>query len=207
MGAIGTDDRSTQMKRRTFLMSAGAAIGATGLLGAGCSTTTTGPDATIDRAARRREIDSGADAALTRLYSSTRGAKELGDRAQGILIFPRVLSGGLVVGGEYGDGVLRSGGRAAGYYRVVGGSFGWQIGAQSQAIVLMFLTQDALERFRNSSGWTIGADATVSVAHVGATGEIDSNTVKQSIVGFALTNVGLYAGVKLDGSKITRLDL
>jgi lipid-binding SYLF domain-containing protein len=102
---------------------------------------------------------------------------------------------------------LRSGGRADGYYRVVGGSFGWQAGAQSQAIVLMFLTQEALDRFRKSSGWTIGADATVSVANVGATGEIDSNTVKQSIVGFALTNVGLYAGVKLDGSKITRLDL
>jgi lipid-binding SYLF domain-containing protein len=195
------------MERRIFLITAGAAIGASALLGTGCSTTTTGPETTVDRGTRRREIDSGADATLTRLYSGTRGAKELADRAQGILIFPRVLSGGLVVGGEYGDGVLRSGGRAVGYYRVVGGSFGWQIGAQSQAIVLMFLTQEALERFRNSSGWTIGADATVSVARVGATGEIDSNTVRQSIVGFALTNVGLYAGVKLDGSKITRLDL
>jgi lipid-binding SYLF domain-containing protein len=193
------------MKRRAFLMTVGSAIGATGLLTAGC--TTTRPDAPTDRAARRREIDSGADETLTRLYSNTRGSRELADRARGILIFPRVLSAGLVVGGEYGDGVLRTGGRPAGYYRLVGGSFGWQIGAQSQAIVLMFLTQDALDRFRNSSGWTVGADATVSVAKVGATGDIDTNTVKQSIVGFALTNVGLYAGVKLDGSKITRLDL
>ena len=193
------------MRRRTFLITAGAAIAATGVLQTGC--TVTRPDTPEDRASRRREIDSGADAALTRLYGSARGAKELAGRAQGILIFPRVVSGGLIVGGEYGDGVLRSGGRPDGYYRVVGGSFGWQIGAQSQAIVLMFLTQEALDRFRRSSGWTIGADATVSVANVGATGEIDSNTIKQSIVGFALTNVGLYAGVKLDGSKITRLDL
>jgi lipid-binding SYLF domain-containing protein len=190
------------MKRRTFLVTAGAA---TGLLAAGC--TTTRPDAPSDRAAKRREIDSGADETLTRLYSTARGSRELADRARGILIFPRVLSAGLVVGGEYGDGVLRTGGRAAGYYRVVGGSFGWQIGAQSQAIVLMFLTQDALDRFRNSNGWTVGADATVSVAKVGASGDIDSNTVKQSVVGFALTNVGLYAGVKLDGSKITRIDI
>jgi lipid-binding SYLF domain-containing protein len=195
------------MKRRIFLMRAGVAIGAAGLLAAGCSTTTTKSDAPEDRAARRREIDAGADATLTRLYSTARGAKELADRAQGILIFPRVLSAGLVVGGEYGDGVLRSGGRALGYYRVAGGSFGFQIGAQSQAIVLMFLTQEALDHFRNSKGWTVGADATVSVARVGATGEIDSNTVKQTIVGFALTNVGLYAGLKLEGSKITRLDM
>jgi lipid-binding SYLF domain-containing protein len=193
------------MKRRAFLMTAGSAIGATGLLIAGC--TTTRPDAPTDRAARRREIDSGADETLTRLYSNARGSRELADRARGMLIFPRVLSAGLVVGGEYGDGVLRTGGRPAGYYRLVGGSFGWQIGAQSQAIVLMFLTQDALDRFRNSNGWTVGADATVSVARVGASGDIDTNTVRQSVVGFALTNVGLYAGVKLDGSKITRLDL
>jgi lipid-binding SYLF domain-containing protein len=192
------------MKRRTFLASAGAA---TGLLAAGCSTTTTRSEAPTDRAAKRREIDSAADETLTRLYSNARGSRELAERARGILIFPRVLSAGLVVGGEYGEGVLRTGGRPAGYYRLVGGSFGWQIGAQSQAIVLMFLTQDALDRFRNSSGWTIGADATVSVAKVGATGDIDSNTIKQSVVGFALTNVGLYAGIKLDGSKITRIDL
>jgi len=195
------------MQRRAFLITAGAALGASGLLAAGCSTTVTKSDAPEDRVARRHEIDSGADATLTRLYSTARGSRELAERAQGLLIFPRVISGGLVVGGEYGDGVLRSSGRAAGYYRVVGGSFGWQIGAQSQAIVLMFLTQEALERFRNSKGWTIGADATVSVARVGAAGEIDTNTARQSIVGFALTNVGLYAGVKLDGSKITRLDL
>ena len=193
------------MKRREFLIT--AAMGATGVLAAGCSTTVTRPEAADNRVARRREIDSGADGALTRLYSTARGSRELGERAQGILIFPRVLSGGLGIGGEYGDGVLRTGGRTSGYYRLVGGSFGWQIGAQSQAIVLMFLTQDALERFRNSSGWTVGADASVSVARVGATGEVDSNTVKQSIVGFALTNVGLYAGLKLEGSKITRLDL
>ena len=192
------------MNRRTFLTT--AAIGASTLLAAaGC--TVTRPDAPADRDARRREIDSGADGALNRLYTQARGSQELASRAQAVLIFPRVLSAGLGVGGEYGDGVLRSGGQATGYYRVIGGSFGWQIGAQSQAIVLMFLTQDALAGFRRTNGWTIGADASVAVAKLGATGDIDSNTVKQSIVGFALTNAGLYAGVKLDGSKITRIDL
>jgi lipid-binding SYLF domain-containing protein len=193
------------MKRRTFLIRAAAVIGGTGLAVTGC--TTTRPDTPEDRTARRREIDSGADATLTRLYSNAKGAKELAGRAQGILIFPRVVSAGLVVGGEYGDGVLRTGGREAGYYRLVGGSLGWQAGAQSQAIVLMFLTQQALDQFRKSSGWTAGVDASVAVANVGASGDIDTNTAKQAIVGFALTNAGLYAGLKIDGSKITRLDV
>ncbi|MGZ5165266.1 MAG: BPSL1445 family SYLF domain-containing lipoprotein [Vulcanimicrobiaceae bacterium] len=195
------------MERRAFLITAGAAISATGLLGAGCSTTTTKPDAPVDREAKKREINSAADETLTRLYSTARGSKELAGKAQGILIFPRVLAAGLVVGGEFGDGVLRTSGRPVAYYRLVGASFGFQIGAESRAIVLMFLTQEALDRFRKSSGWTIGADATVSVATVGASGEIDTNTVRHSIVAFALTNVGLYAGLKLDGSKITALDL
>jgi lipid-binding SYLF domain-containing protein len=192
------------MDRRTFLI-ASPALGAAGVLLAGC--TVTKPDAGEDRAAKRREIESGADATLTRLYSTARGSKELADRAQGLLIFPRVISGGLVVGAEYGDGVLRTGGRTAGFYRIVGASLGFQIGAQSRSLVLMFLTQDALDRFRKSSGWTVGADATVAVATVGASGEIDTNTIKQSVVAFALTNVGIYAGVKLEGAKITPLDV
>jgi lipid-binding SYLF domain-containing protein len=187
-------------------MTAAAAIGSAGLVMAGC--TTTRPNTPEDSAAKRREIDNGADAALSRLYANAKSSKELAQRAEGILIFPRLISGGLVVGGEYGDGVLRArGNRAAGYYRLVGGSLGWQAGAQSQAVVLMFMTKEALDRFRNSNGWTAGADATVSVANVGATGDIDTNTARQAVIGFALTNVGLFAGLKIDGAKITRLDI
>ena len=191
------------MNRRNFILMTGAALGA-GVLGA-C--TTTSPNGANDRVAKRQEIDSGADGALQRLYANARGSRELADRAAGILIFPRVLSAGLGVGGEFGDGVLRTPVRPEGYYRLVGGSIGWQIGGQSQAIVLMFMTKDALERFRRSKGWTVGADASVAVAKVGATGEIDTNTVKQSIIGFAVTNAGLYAGAKLEGAKVTRIDV
>ena len=193
------------MNRRIFLLNTGVALAASGLALSGCSTT--GPDAPTDRTAKRGEIDSAADGAMTRLYASARGSKELASRARGILIFPRVLSGGFGVGGEFGDGVLRTGGSPAGYYRLISGSFGWQIGAQSQAIILMFLNQASLDKFRASSGWTVGADASVAVARIGATGDIDTNTAQQAVVGFALTNAGLYAGAKLDGGKITRLDL
>lgn len=199
------------MKRRTFL-SAGSAglVGISGLsLGAlslaGC--TTTGPDATSDKAAKRREIDAGATDTLNRLYSSVRGSQELANRARGILVFPKLLSAGFVVGGEYGDGVLRSGGANRGYYRAISGSIGWQIGAQSKAFVLMFMTQDAYQKFVNSSGWTAGADATVALATIGANGQLDTNTAQQPIVGFALTNAGLMAGLSLEGTKISKLDI
>ncbi|WP_354686322.1 YSC84-related protein [Cupriavidus necator] len=193
------------MKRRTFLSaSAGLALGSVAV--GAC--TTTKPDAPpSDKAARRRELDSGVDATLQRLYGSVNGSRDLANRARGILVFPRTLQAGLIVGGEYGDGALRSGGATRGYYRLISGSVGWQIGAQSKSVILMFLTQEAYEKFLRSEGWTAGVDATVAVAKVGASGVLDTNTAQQPIVGFVLTNAGLMAGLSFEGSKISKLDL
>ena len=120
---------------------------------------------------------------------------------------PSVLSASFVVGAEHGKGVLRVGGSNAGYFSTTGGSIGFQAGAQSKAIVLLFMTDDALQKIRNSNGWTEGADATGAVANIGANGNIDSNTVRQPIVGFVMNNAGLMAGVSIDGTKIAKLDL
>jgi len=192
------------MKRRTFLV-AGTSL-ALGSVALGACTTT-GTEAKDDKAARRRELDAGANGTLNKLYGSVKGSHDLAAKARGILVFPTTLSAGFIVGGEYGDGVLRSGGATHGFYRIVAGSVGWQIGAQSKSIVLMFLTQDAYDKFVHSSGWTAGVDATVALATVGANGVLDTNTAQQPIVGFVMTNAGLMAGVSLEGSKITKLDL
>lgn len=60
-----------------------------------------------------------------------------------VLVFPSVLAAGFGVGGQYGEGSLRVGGRTVGYYSTATGSVGLQIGAQSKAIVFLFMTQDA----------------------------------------------------------------
>lgn len=199
------------MERRAFLNASaglGLAIAGSGVLLGACTTTRdSASDTPSDRAGRRREIDTGVDATLNRLYSSVSGSRELGSRARGILVFPRTLSAGFFVGGEYGDGALRVGNQNRGYYRTVSGSLGWQIGAQSKAIILMFMTQEALDKFVASDGWQAGVDATVAVAKVGANGVLDTNTIKQPVVGFALTNAGLMAGLSLEGTKITKLNL
>ncbi|MGO4153661.1 BPSL1445 family SYLF domain-containing lipoprotein [Cupriavidus sp. YAF13] len=192
------------MERRSFLtVGAGLVVASSGLLGA-CTTT---PDAPTDKAAKRREIDGGVDGTLNKLYETAKGSRELANRARGILVFPNVLSAGFVVGGEYGDGALRAGGANRGYYRIISGSVGWQIGAQSKAIILMFMTQEALDKFVASSGWTAGVDATVALAKIGANGTLDTNTAQQPVVGFVVTNAGLMAGVSLEGSKISKLDI
>lgn len=167
-------------------------------------TTTLAPEQKSS-AEQRQDINSLSDAALERLYQNAPESRDLVRRAKGVLIFPKVLSASFIVGGEHGDGVLRVNGQNQGYYSTTSGSIGFQAGAQSKAIIMLFMTQEALDHFRNSNGWTVGADATVAVANIGANGQIDSNTINEPIVAFAMTNAGLAAGVSLNGTKIERI--
>ena len=82
-----------------------------------------------------------------------------------------------------------------------------QAGAASQAVFLLFMTDEALNRFKASNGWTIGADASVTLLNVGASAQVTTNTAQQAVVGYVLSNSGLMAGVSLDGTRIVPLKL
>lgn len=167
--------------------------------------TTTSPDGRTAVASSTTAIDTQTDATLVRLYSDVPGAREIGAKAKGILVFPAVVGGSFVVGAEYGRGVLRSSDAARRYYSAAIGSVGWQAGAQSKAIVYMFTTTEALDKFRNSKGWTAGVDATVAVANVGANGTVDTASMHQPVVSFVMANAGLEVGASVQGMKITEL--
>lgn len=196
------------MKNKSFVLGrTGAALAISFAALGFTACTTTLPNQNATPAEQRAEINNHADSTLTRLYQTAPGSRDLVDRAQGVLIFPEAVSGSFIVGAEHGKGVLRVGGQNAGYYSTSSGSIGLQAGAQSRAIVILFMTQQALNDFRKSSGWTAGVDASVAVATVGANGRVDTSTIKEPVVAFALTNAGLMAGVSLEGSKIERIDL
>jgi lipid-binding SYLF domain-containing protein len=196
-------NKRTSHIMRTLLIS--AAIAGSGMLIAGC--TATGHTNKATAAEQRAEIQAGFDATLTRLYAAAPESRELAQKAKGILIFPSVVGASFVVGAEYGKGELRVDGQHAGYFSTGGGSIGFQAGAQSQATVLLFMSQEALDNFRKSNGWTVGADANVAIATVGVNGRIDSATVNKPVIGFVLNNAGLAAGVSLQGDKIQKIDL
>ncbi|MBB3260194.1 lipid-binding SYLF domain-containing protein [Paraburkholderia bannensis] len=194
------------MNRRQFL-AAGAAgvVTFTGL--AACTMTPTTAGSSEENLHARREIDASVDGALTRLYSTVKGSRELLSKARAVLVFPEVIGAGIGVGGQYGKGALRAGGRSVGYFSTTAGSLGFQLGAQSRAVFYAFMTQGAYDRFRNSSGWAAGADGTVALVKMGANGTIDTTTAVNPIEAIVLTNAGLMAGVSLEGSKVSRLDI
>ena len=152
------------------------------------------------------EIDAGANQAIERLYKESSAAKELGAKASGILIFPDITKGGLIIGGEYGEGVLRVADASQGYYSSTSGSIGLQIGISSRSLVIMFMTDEALKKFTGSDGWEAGVDADVTVVDTGATGSVDTTTVKDPVIGFNFGEEGLMAGVSVEGTKVSKLD-
>jgi lipid-binding SYLF domain-containing protein len=174
------------------------------VLVAGCSTTSPGRG---DPAAQRKSIDAGVDNALATLYRQEPSARELVERAKAVLVFPAVVEAGFVLGASRGDGALRMNGRTVSYHRTTAGTFGLQAGAQSTAVFLLFMTDDALKKFQDSRGWTTGVDANVTLLTAGANARVTTATVQQPVIGFVLANQGLMAGVSIDGTRITRLNL
>ncbi|MFL9931413.1 YSC84-related protein [Paraburkholderia sp. RL18-103-BIB-C] len=156
---------------------------------------------------KRRAIDAKVHGTLSKLYANVRGSRELVDKANGVLVFPSVIKVGFVAGGEYGEGALRVGGKSVGYYSTVSGSFGLQAGAQSKAVIFLFMTHDALNSFRRSKGWSVGGEGSVALLKVGANGAIDTTTATAPVNAIVLTNAGLMGDVSLSGTKVSRLKI
>ncbi|WP_049020373.1 BPSL1445 family SYLF domain-containing lipoprotein [Burkholderia cenocepacia] len=195
------------MQKRNLVLKAAAALIVGSLALTGCTTTPDKPDNAATNASKRQSIDASVDATLSRMYSTVKGSRELVAKSRGVLVFPEVIQAGFIVGGQSGNGALRVGGSTVGYYNTSSLSVGLQAGAQSKAVVFLFMTQDALDSFRKSDGWSAGADASVAVVKVGANGAVDSNTATAPIQVVVLTNAGLMGDVSINGTKVTKLKI
>jgi lipid-binding SYLF domain-containing protein len=167
-----------------------------GLALASCSTTSS----------ERADIDASARTALSELFRTTPAAKSLADSSAGVLVFPSVTQGGLIVGGQYGQGVMFKGGRSDGYYNIAGGSLGLQAGAETFSQAYFFTTPAALKTFEDTKGFEVGAGLDFAVADIGTSGDISSSTLQKPLIVFVWGQQGLMAGVKVEGQKITRLE-
>ena len=134
-----------------------------------------------------------------------KGGKEFLASAKGVLVFPSVLKAGIGIGGEYGEGALRIDGKTVDYYSTAAASIGFQLGAQSKRVILVFMQEDALKKFRESAGWEAGVDGSVALVELGAGGSIDTATIRDPIVGFVFGNKGLMYNLTLEGSKYTKI--
>ncbi len=158
------------------------------------------------RAASARQISSDADRALRTLYAIQPKARELGKTATAILIFPRIVKAGLMIGAQSGNGVLRVGGKTTGYYNISAASFGFQAGAQTFSYAMFFMNASAVGYLQKSDGWSVGSGPSVVIVDKGAAASITSTTLTKDVYAFPFGQHGLMAGIGLEGSKITHIN-
>jgi lipid-binding SYLF domain-containing protein len=113
-----------------------------------------GPGLAYAKAAK--EIDASVDVALEQFQKDIPGAKELLQKAKGILVFPNMIKGGFVIGAEYGEGALRIDGKSVDYYNMINGSLGFQLGGQTRRIYILFMDALPLKEFREDPDWLGG---------------------------------------------------
>jgi lipid-binding SYLF domain-containing protein len=157
------------------------------------------------QAATAKEIDVSVEVALDRFKNDVAGAEEFLNNAKGVLVIPNVIRIGFVLGGEYGEGALLIDGKTVDYYNTAAGSFGFQFGAQSKNLIIIFMDENALTKFRDSLGWEAGVDGSIAVIDLGAGGSVDSTNIRHPIVGFVYGLKGLMVNISLEGSKFTKL--
>ena len=158
------------------------------------------------QAASKVELDARVQATLERLQEHESAAVELVRKASGILVFPRVLKAGFGLGGSTGEGSLLVDNQPVQYYRTTSLSIGFQIGGQASSEVVLFMTDQALERFRQSDGWEAGVDGSIALITVGVGGDIDTHNLQSPIIGFIFGNKGLMYELSFEGSKFWRID-
>jgi len=181
------------MKTRNFYAAVSVAV-ATLLLSA------------VSFGATKDEIDAHVQHALTKFNQLNPANQDLVARAKGILVFPRVTKAGAGVAGEFGEGALRVNGQNVGYYSLTSASVGLTLGVAKHDEIIMFMTQEALDKFTSTKGWAVGADTGIAMLSKGAGGDYDTKTLQRPILGFVFAEKGLIADVSLDGSKITQLN-
>lgn len=157
-------------------------------------------------AASKVEIDIKVSTSLDKFKEEVMGAEKFLEKAEGVLIFPDIVKAGFGIGGEYGEGALLIKGETVDYYNTAAASIGFQFGAQFKTVILIFLKKDALDKFRNSSGWEAGVDGSVALIELGVGKDINTVNLEDPIVGFVFNNKGLMYNLTLEGSKITKLD-
>lgn len=183
----------SQFTRRHFALGLGAA-------------TTIG----LGACARRGEsgaaaIDARTDATLRYMYGRYPGTVELAEKSSGMLVMPLITEAGLGIGGGYGRGALRAGNATVDYYSATKASAGLQFGAQQYAHVLFFMTPEALQEFRYSSGWAAGADVEYALSAEGQTVRADTTTALSPVIAVVFAQAGLRVAATLEGLKYTRI--
>jgi len=132
--------------------------------------------------------------------------KQLLEQCRCVAVLPGVLKAAIGIGARHGSGVMTCrtahGWSAPAFVNITGGSFGFQLGAESTDLVLFFMNDRGARSLVNGSRITLGGKASVAAGPFGRSGEADTNLeLKAEIYSYARAK-GLFAGLSLEGARL-----
>jgi len=152
------------------------------------------------------KVAADSRAALSSLYKQNPKARQLGSRAKGVLVFPEITKGGVMVGGMGGNGaLLDQSGAIRDYYQTGGLSYGFQAGIQKYGYALFLMDNDSIANLNRTGGWEIGSAPSLVVVDRGVSASLSTTTIQKGTYAFFFDQRGLMGGLGLQGSKITRI--
>lgn len=128
-------------------------------------------------------------------------------RAYAVAVFPNVVKAAFGLGARRGKGIIvvRQDDLSwsnPGFVTLTGGSIGWQFGAQSTDVILVFKTRKGVDGIENGK-LTLGADASVAAGPVGRHTAVATDIEFKSEVYSYSRSRGLFIGIALEGANIT----
>jgi lipid-binding SYLF domain-containing protein len=152
-------------------------------------------------------------AAATTVLNEIMGADDQGvprsimEKAEAIAVFPSLIKGAFIVGGQRGRGIISARDPKSGtwsapaFLTITGGSVGFQIGGQAVDLLLVVQNRRGLEQLV-SNQFKIGADASVAAGPIGRDASASTDIqMRAQILSYSRTR-GIFAGVSLNGSTI-----
>lgn len=144
--------------------------------------------------------------ALDGLFRTNPKARDLAQRSQAVLVFPKITKAGLMFGGQGGNGTLfLRGGRIGGFYQTAGISYGLQAGIQQHGYALFLMNNQAVTSLDRDGGWDIGSAPSIVVLDQGMAGSLTLDQMNKNAYAVFFNQKGLMAGLGLQGTKITRI--
>jgi lipid-binding SYLF domain-containing protein len=129
--------------------------------------------------------------------------------AKCIAIVPSMMKVSFILGANYGKGVATcrtaTGWSTPAFFRVEGGSFGFQAGGQASDLVLIIRTDDGMQHLLQSK-FKLGADASAAAGPVGRDAQAATDlTMRAQVLTYSRSR-GLFLGVSLSGAVIRQND-
>ena len=145
-----------------------------------------------------------AQAALASFYTNVPEGKILGEKAQAILVFPKITKAGLGIGGQRGSGTLLKDDKPVAFYNTTGASYGLQAGAQTYGYALFLMNDTAMQSLNKAGGFEVGLGPSVVVVNKGTAKNLTTTTLKADIYAVVFDQKGIMGGVGIQGNKITK---